>query len=97
MTNREMVEVLMFLRPNAEWSINNGVLNWMDQVQIQPTNAELEAGLLIVTYQNNRKKEYPPLTDLADALVHNDMGDPSHLRVYFDSCEAVKAKYPKPQ
>ena len=47
------------------------------------------------TYKYKRAKEYPPLTDLADALYHQSKGDETKLTAYLAKCEAVKQKYPK--
>lgn len=44
----------------------------------------------------NRKREYPPITDLADALLKKELGDDSKYIEYINRCEAVKTKYPKP-
>jgi hypothetical protein len=46
-------------------------------------------------YISKRVKEYPPLTDLADALYHQSKGDETKLTAYLAKCEAVKQKYPK--
>jgi len=46
-------------------------------------------------YKNKRAPEYPPLTDLADALYHQSKGDETKLTAYLAKCEAVKQKYPK--
>lgn len=43
----------------------------------------------------DRVNNYPPLQDLADALVHQSEGDSSHLAAYFAACTAVKTAYPK--
>lgn len=48
-------------------------------------------------YERLRANEYPPLVNLADALYWNSRGDSSHLESYFDACEEVKNKYPKPE
>ena len=47
-------------------------------------------------YIAKRQPEYPPLTDLADALYHQSKGDETKLTAYLAKCEAVKTKYPKP-
>jgi hypothetical protein len=47
-------------------------------------------------YIAKRQPEYPPLTDLADALYHQSKGDETKLTAYLAKCEAVKSKYPKP-
>jgi hypothetical protein len=51
----------------------------------------------IDTHANIAKRhpEYPPLTDLADALYHQSKGDETKLTAYLAKCEAVKQKYPK--
>lgn len=46
-------------------------------------------------YISKRQPEYPPLTDLADALYHQSKGDETKLTAYLAKCEAVKQKYPK--
>ena len=46
-------------------------------------------------YKGLRQTEYPPLTDLADALYHQSKGDETKLTAYLAKCEAVKQKYPK--
>ena len=46
-------------------------------------------------YKFKRQPEYPPLTDLADALYHQSKGDETKLTAYLAKCEAVKQKYPK--
>ena len=41
---------LLTLKPNAEWTLRDGVLEWLDKVQTQPTDAEINAE---VTRLNN--------------------------------------------
>lgn len=63
-----------------------------------PTQGQVDAYIAAHVYREKRAKEYPPLADLADALVHQAMGDNSvALNAYYTACEAVKTKYPKPQ
>lgn len=47
-------------------------------------------------YMALRQREYPPLEDFADAMVHDSRGNPLPLQEYLAACEAVKVKYPKP-
>jgi len=42
-----------------------------------------------------RAADYPPLTDLADALYWQARGDASKMDAYVAKVDAVKAKYPK--
>ena len=46
-------------------------------------------------YKYLRAPEYPPLTDLADAMYWSSQGDNTKLEAYYAACEAVKNKYPK--
>jgi hypothetical protein len=47
-------------------------------------------------YTQHRIKEYPPLTQLADALYWQQQGDNSKMQQYLAAVQAVKDKYPKP-
>jgi hypothetical protein len=47
-------------------------------------------------YATARAAAYPPLTELADAMVKMGRGDDGPLKTYIAKCEAVKAAYPKP-
>jgi len=48
----------------------------------------------VLTYADNRRAEYPPVSDYMDAIVKNDE---AQKQAYIDKCLAVKAKYPKPE
>ena len=64
-----------------------GVIHSENQAKAQ---AEYEATLL--TYQQKRFPEYPPMADYLDAIVK---GDTVGQKAYVDACLAVKEKYPK--
>ena len=68
----------------------------LDQTLVDAAAAELAAEAAATAYQRNRQPEYPPITDLADALYWSNQGDNSKLDAYYAACAAVKAKYPKP-
>lgn len=55
----------------------------------------LEAEFAANEYQQLRRKEYPPLSDLADAVYWQSQGDDSKMTAYLAAVEAVKQKYPK--
>jgi hypothetical protein len=57
--------------------------------------ARLKAEYKATEYQRKRQQEYPPLTDLADALYHQQNGDETKMTAYLEKVEAVKQKYPK--
>jgi hypothetical protein len=46
------------------------------------------------TYAERRRKEYPPIADYLDGVVK---GDQAQINAYIAACQAVKAKYPKPE
>jgi hypothetical protein len=45
-------------------------------------------------YKLKRQSEYPPITDYLDGIVK---GDQAQIDEYIAKCQAVKAKYPKPE
>jgi len=69
----------------------------LDQAKVDAAAAELAAEAAAIAYQRQRAPEYPPLSDLADALYWASEGDDSKLTAYYAACAAVKAKYPKPE
>jgi hypothetical protein len=71
-----------------------------NRVELNMTLVNTEVARLTAEYQSleyarKRAPEYPPLTDLADALYHQSKGDETKLTAYLAKCEAVKQKYPK--
>jgi len=62
---------------------------------INGDNGAVQAYIDAHAYIAKRQPEYPPLTDLADALYHQSKGDETKLTAYLAKCEAVKTKYPK--
>ena len=65
----------------------------LDKLNEELDRIELEESKL--EYQRNRKVEYPPLADLADALYWQAQGDETKMTAYLAAVEAVKQKYPK--
>ena len=58
----------------------------------QEADAIRSAQVVLPTYRQLRAEAYPPLTDMADAVVKGGEA----LETYRAACLAVKAKYPKP-
>ncbi len=65
------------------------------------TLAALKAALEIIEaefeakqYQRDRAAEYPQMADYLDGIVK---GDQAQIDAYIAACQAVKAKYPKPE
>jgi len=67
----------------------------LDTTAVSTELARLKALAKATQYQRNREREYPPLTELADALYHQQNGDDTKMTAYLAKCEAVKQKYPK--
>lgn len=95
-------KALQSLRPAAQWVLRGDSyagLEWLDETQTQPTEAEvlaevarLEAEWNATEYQRLRAAEYPPMSDYLDGVVK---GDQAQIDKYVADCLAVKAKYPK--
>lgn len=99
-----IVNALQSLRPAAQWVLRGDSydgLEWLDESQSQPTEAEvlaevsrLEAEYQATEYQRLRAAEYPPITNYIDGVVK---GDQAQIDKYIADCLAVKARYPKPE
>ena len=54
------VDAIQSLRPNAQWVLRGGELEWMDTEQTQPTEAEITAEVtrLQAEYENKEYQRY---------------------------------------
>lgn len=89
-------QALSNLRPKAIWKITEGVIEWLDNIQSQPTEEELNAEIDRLQaeydakqYQRDRAKEYPSIVDQLDTLYHGGYD------AWKTSIDAVKNKFPK--
>ncbi len=95
---------ILSLLPNAEFAIEDNSydkIQWFDE-RPMPSREEVEAEVtrlqsewVRTEYKRQRQPEYPPITDLADALYWQSQGDDSKLTEYYQKVAAVKNKYPK--
>ena len=92
----DIVKALQSLRPNAEWVVQDGVLEWMDDKQTQPTDAEIKTEIARLQaeydsnkYQRDRAAEYPSIKDQLDDLYHNGIDG------WKSTIKTTKDKYPK--
>jgi hypothetical protein len=92
-------DVLLSLRPGAEWNVVGGVITWLDTEQTEPTADEIRDELVrlqykaeVEDYKEKRAGEYPPKEDYLDGVVKNDQ---DQIDAYVAACQAVKDKYPK--
>lgn len=51
---------------------------------------------LLSECHRKRREEYPPLSELGDALYWKENGDSSKYKKYITKCDEVKKKYPLP-
>ena len=93
-----IIEAVESLKPNAEWTVRGDELEWLDAVQPEPTQAEIDAEVTRLqavydsqAYARNRKKEYDQLNQFE--LISDDSinGTTTHK----DAILAIKTKYPK--
>ena len=102
MTNNQIAEALVSIRPGAQWKSNgdgySGII-WLDTEQTIPTESELRAAItaveaerLATEYKRLRAASYPPIGDQLDALFHAGVF-PAEMAVLL---QAVKDQYPKP-
>ena len=55
MEHIEKVKSILFIRPNADFILSGEDLEWLDDTQVEPTDAEIAAGL--VAYKAAQKTE----------------------------------------
>jgi uncharacterized small protein (DUF1192 family) len=91
---------LQSLRPGAEWVLRGDELEWLDQNQTQPTNAEiaaeiarLEADYAAKQYQRDRAAAYPSLAEQMDMQYWDSVNGTT---VWADTIAAIKQEHPKP-
>jgi hypothetical protein len=93
-------DAIKSLRPGAQWILRGDDLEWLDQNQSKPTEAEITAEIARLQaaydaqeYARNRVAEYPSIGDQLDALWKG--GDDAAEMLA--KVQAVKNKYPKPE
>ena len=90
------VDAIQSLRPNAQWVLRGGELEWMDTEQTQPTEAEITAEVTRLQaeydnkeYQRQRAAAYPSIADQLDTIYH------SGIDAWKATITAVKEEFPK--
>ena len=89
-------QALQSLKPKAEWVLHGDVLTWMDDVQTEPTQSEIDAEIVRLqavydsqAYARSRKAEYPTIADQLDDIYHNG------IDAWKATIKVTKDKYPK--
>ena len=87
-------QAILSLKPGAEFTLRDDTLEWLDKVQTQPTDSEINAEIdrlrTISDYQSPRKEEYPSIADQLDLIYH------SGIDAWKAKIKETKDKYPKP-
>ena len=90
-----ILKAILEINPNAQVSISDGVIEWLDGTTPIPQN-QIDAKVTELKEKNNyieqRIKEYPSYDDCIHALL--DGGET--LTKLQEKRQAVKTKYPKP-
>jgi len=94
-------KALYSLRPGAEWVLRGDDLEWLDQNQTQPTDAEITAEIARLqaeyeakSYARSRAAEYPSLQEQLDMQYWDAINGTT---TWAEAIAAVKTKYPKPE
>jgi hypothetical protein len=95
------MEAILSLVPSAQVMVCDDGVTWIEpqeppvsEEEISLEVARLKAVYVQNAYKRNRASEYPPITDYLDGVVK---GDQAQIDAYIAACQAVKAKYPKPE
>ena len=91
-------EALQSLKPKAEWVLHGDVLTWMDDVQTEPTQSEIDAEVIRLqaeydsqAYARNRKAEYNQLNQFE--MQFDD--DRDGTTTWVDTINEIKGRHPK--
>ena len=94
-----ITESLLSLAPTATWAIRDNELEWLDETQTQPTDAEITAEISRLQaeydskqYARDRAEAYPSLPEQADMAYWDRQNGTTTLD---DAISAVKTTYPK--
>jgi len=87
------------LRPKAKWALrHSGVLEWLDAVQTEPTQVEIDAEIIRLqaeydsqAYARNRKAEYDQLNQFE--MIFDD--DRDSTTTWVDTINEIKGRHPK--
>ncbi len=96
----DITNALTSLKPEARWTLRGNEIEWLDDTQTQPTEAEITAEVTRLQadydskqFQRDRAKAYPSLTEQADMAYWDRQNGTTTLD---DAISAVKLQFPKP-
>jgi len=92
----DLMTAIQSLRPNAELVIRGDVIEWLDTVQAQPTDSEIQAEVTKLQavydsqeYARKRRADYPTIEECVHAILDDDLDALQSKRA------EVKLRYPK--
>ena len=93
------VNAIQSLRPNSEWVLRGDTVEWLDTVQTEPTETEIQAEVARLQaeyeakeYQRDRAIAYPSIQEQLDLLYWDKVNGTDNWE---QAIAAVKAEYPK--
>jgi len=94
----ETTDALQSLKPKAEWVLRGDVLTWMDGVQTEPTQSEIDAEVIRLQaeydsqeYARNRKAEYDQLNQFEMQFDDKE----NSTTTWVDKINEIKGRHPK--
>jgi hypothetical protein len=94
----DTADAIQSLKPNAEWVLRGDELEWLDGVQTEPTQAEIDAEVIRLqavydsqAYARNRKAEYDQLNQFE--MQFDD--DRDGTSTWVDKINEIKGRHPK--
>ena len=92
------VEAIQSLKPEASWVLRGNELEWLDAVQTEPTQSEIDAEVIRLQaeydsqeYARNRKVEYDQLNQFE--MQFDD--DRDGTTTWVDTINEIKGRHPK--
>ena len=94
----DITNALLSLTPNAQWVLRGTELEWLDAVQTEPTQSEIDAEVTrlqteydSLAYARSRKEEYDKLNQWEMQFDDNRDG----TTTWVDSINEIKSQFPK--
>jgi len=73
MDGLDRLNAITFIRPGAEFIIRGGEMTWLDKTQLEPTEAEIEAGLIAYNTKKANDKAVAEAKLAALGLTADDL------------------------
>ena len=98
--NPTKADALQVLRPGAEWVLRGDDLEWLDQTQTEPTEAEIQAELDRLIAEQPRKiaqqQRATAYTTEADPLFFKAQRGEATIEEWQAKVAEIRSRYPYP-